>query len=87
VFVLLGSRTDRRAEWVETMTRPPLPSSWGFLAAMQRRWPRLGDASQGILRILRLVLGRLLAWPVATSARRLAERSAPRRAPDQTVAL
>src|SRR5439155_25872664 len=56
--------------WFEAITRPPLPSSWGFLAAMQRRWPRLGDASQRILRILRLVLGRLLAWPVATSARR-----------------
>ena len=87
VFVLLGCRMDRQAEWVEAITRPPLPSSWGFLAAMQRRWPRLGDASQRILRILRLVLGRLLAWPVATSARRLAERSAHRRAPNQTVAL
>jgi len=87
VFVLLGTRMDRRAEWVETMTRPPLPSSWGFLAAMQRRWPRLGDASQRILRILRLVLGRLLAWPVAKSARRLAERSARMHAPDHMVAL
>ena len=87
VFVLLGSRMDRRAEWLETMTRPPLPSNWRFLAAMQRRWPRLGNVSQRILRIVRLVLGRLVAWPVAASARRLAERSAGSRARDQTVAV
>jgi hypothetical protein len=74
VFVLLGSRWDRQAEWAEVLRRRREwePSSWKFLAALQRRSPWLGDTTRRLLRIARLVLARLLVWPVAARARRLA---------------
>jgi len=88
VFVLLGSRWDRQTEWAEASRHrePWEQSTWKFLAALQRRSPWLGGTTRRLLRMGRVVLGRLLAWPVAASARRLAERSVPAPARvDQTV--
>ena len=88
VFALLGTRWDRQAEWAQVLRRREQwePSSWRFLAAVQRRSPWVGDTTRRLLRMGRLVLGRLLAWIVAASARRLAQRSAPAPAQlDQTA--
>ena len=75
VFVLLGSRWDRQAEWAAVLRRrvPSEPSTWKVLAALQRRAPRLGDMTRRLLRVGRLVVARLFAWPIAARAKRLAD--------------
>lgn len=88
VFVLLGSRWDREAEWAEVLRRREHweQSSWKLLAALQRRSPWLGDMTRRLLRTGRLVIGRLLVWPLAASARRLAQtQDAPPRARRQAT--
>jgi hypothetical protein len=74
VFVLLGSRWDRQAEWAAVVRRrgQSEQSTWKVLAALQHRAPWLGDTTRRLLRIARLVLARLLVWPLAAWARRLA---------------
>ena len=74
VFVMLGSRSERRAEWVRVLGQSEVPSPWRLLAAMERRWPRLGETSRRLLRTARLALLRPLAWHIAASASRLAKR-------------
>ena len=73
VFVMLGSRSDRRAEWAEVLSPPRAPSPFSLLAATERRWPRLGRSSRRLLRTARLALLRPLVWHIAASARRLAK--------------
>lgn len=72
LFTLLGSHVDRRVEWADVLGKPPLPSRWGFLAGMERRWPWLGGTGRRALRTLRLALARLLLWPLAATAKRIA---------------
>jgi len=74
VFVMLGSRSDRRAEWALVLSPPKVPSPFRLLAAIEHRWPRLGRSSRRLLRTARLALLRPLAWHIAASARRLAKR-------------
>jgi len=87
VFVMLGGRSDRRAEWAQVLSSPKAPSPFRLLAALERRWPRLGRSSRRLLRTARLALLRPLAWHIAASARRLAKRF-PRGSepPDHTAA-
>jgi len=75
VFVTLGSRWDRQAEWAAVSRRrePSEQSTWMVLAALQRRAPWLGDMTRRLLRQGRLVVARLFVWPIAARARRLSD--------------
>jgi len=74
VFVLLGDRPDRRVEWGDAWNVSPA-STWSLLAALQRLWPRLGRGFRGLLRAVRIPVGRVLAVPVAARARSLAKQA------------
>ena len=74
VFVLLGDRPDRRVEWGDAWNVSPA-STWSLLAALQRLWPRLGRGFRGLLRAVRIPVGRVLAVPVAVRARSLAKQA------------
>jgi len=78
VFALLGGPPDRRGEWADAWNVPP-SSPWSLLAAVQRVWPRLGRGFRGLLRAVRVPVGRLLAVPVAARARSLARQAAEAR--------
>ena len=78
VFVLLGGTPDRRGEWADAWNVAPA-SPWSLLAAIQRVWPRLGRGFRGLLRAVRVPVGRLLAVPVAARARSLARQAAEAR--------
>ena len=69
VFTLLGSTAERRHEWVLAWQRPPFPSPWGFAARLERRSPRLGRACRNGVKLARLMVARVVAWPVAAAAR------------------
>ncbi len=75
VFVLLGSRWDRQAEWAAVLRRrvQSEPSTWKVLAALQRRAPWLGDMTRRLLRLGRLVAARLFVWPIALRAKWLSD--------------
>ncbi len=74
VFVMLGDRPDRRVEWGDAWNVSPA-STWSLLAALQRLWPRLGRGFRGLLRAVRIPVGRVLAVPVAARARSLAKQA------------
>ena len=72
LFSLLGSAVDRRREWALAWMRPQFPSPWGFAARLERRSPRIGRWSRTAVKIARLIVVRMAAWPVALAARLLA---------------
>jgi hypothetical protein len=72
LFSLLGSAVDRRREWALAWMRPQFPSPWGFAARLERRSPRIGRWSRTAVKITRLIVVRMAAWPVALAARLLA---------------
>jgi Uncharacterised nucleotidyltransferase len=78
VFVLLGGDPDRRVEWADAWNVAP-SSTWSLLSAIQRVWPRLGRGFRGLLRAVRVPVGRLLAVPVAARAKSLARQAAEAR--------
>ena len=73
LFSLLGSAVDRRHEWVVASQRPPFSSPWGFAARPERRSPRVGRWSRTAVKITRLIVVRMAAWPIAVAARRVAK--------------
>src|SRR5882762_496608 len=72
LFSLLGSADDRRREWALAWMRPQFPSPWGVAARLERRRPRLGRWSRTAVKITRLIVVRMAAWPLALAARLLA---------------
>jgi hypothetical protein len=71
LFSLLGSAIDRRREWALAWARPPFPSPWGLAARLERRSPRIGRWSRTAVKLTRLIVVRMAAWPVAMAARLL----------------
>jgi putative nucleotidyltransferase-like protein len=72
LFAQLGGMVERRREWVVAWQRPPFSSPWGFAARLERRSPRIGRWSRTAVKIPRLIVVRMAAWPVALAARLLA---------------
>ena len=72
VFSQLGSTVYRRHEWAMAWRRPEFPSPWGLAARLERRAPRLGRWCRNGVKVARLLVVWLVAWPVAVAARRLA---------------
>jgi len=72
LFAQLGGPAGRRAEWALACHRPQWSSPWGFAARLELRSPRIGRWSRTAVRITRLIVVRMAAWPVALAARRLA---------------
>src|SRR5438445_770625 len=72
LFSLLGSAVDRRREWALAWMRPQFPSPWGVAARLERRSPRIGRWSRTAVKLTRLIVVRMAAWPVALAARLLA---------------
>src|SRR3989442_9771604 len=62
----------RRAEWALAWHRPQFSSPWGFAARLERRSPRIGRWSRTAVKLTRLIVVRMAAWPVALAARLLA---------------
>ena len=71
LFAQLGGPVGRRAEWALAWHRPPFPSPWGVAARLERRSPRIGRWSRTAVKITRLIVVRMAAWPVALAARLL----------------
>lgn len=72
VFSQLGSSVYRRYEWALAWHRPDFPSPWRLAARLERRAPRLGRWCRNGVKVVRLLVVRVAAWPVAAAARRLA---------------
>jgi len=69
LFAQLGGMLERRHEWVVAWQRPPFSSPWRFAARLERRSPRVGRWSRTAVKITRLIVVRMAAWPVALAAR------------------
>ena len=74
VFALLDGAGERQHEWRLAWSRPQFGSPWGFAARLERRAPRLGRWCRSAVRVVRLIVCRVVAWPVAVAARVLASR-------------
>ena len=72
LFSQLGGVAERRLEWRSAWQAPPFPSPWRFAAQLERWWPRLGKACRNAVKLARLVVCRVVTWPVARAAIRLA---------------
>jgi len=72
LFSQLGGVVERRLEWQLAWQPPPFPSPWTFAAQLERRWPRLGKQCRNAVKLARLVVCRVVTWPVARAAIRLA---------------
>jgi len=72
LFAQLGGPAGRRAEWALAWHRPQFSSPWGFAARLERRSPRIGRWSRTAVKLTRLIVVRMAAWPVALAARLLA---------------
>jgi len=72
LFAQLGGVTDRRRELAWAWQPPANPSPWGFADRLERSLPRLGRWCRTGVRVPRLLVARIAAWPVAVAARRLA---------------
>jgi len=71
VFALLGGAAERQHEWRLAWSRPEFPSPWGFAARLEQRAPRLGRVCRNAVKVARLLVCRVVAWPVAVGARYL----------------
>ena len=72
LFAQLGGPAGRRAEWALAWHRPQFASPWGVAARLERRSPRIGRWSRTAVKLTRLIVVRMAAWPVALAARLLA---------------
>ena len=70
LFAQLGGVADRRLEWAWAWRPPTNPSPWGFAARLERSSPRLGRWCRTGGRVARLLVARIVAFPVAVAARR-----------------
>ena len=71
LFAQLGGPAGRHAEWALAWHRPPFASPWGFAARLEHRSPRIGRWSRTAVKVTRLIVVRMAAWPVALAARLL----------------
>ena len=69
LFALLDGAAERQREWELAWQRPPFSSPWGFAARLERRAPRLGRWCRNAVKVMRLIVCRVVAWPVAVAAR------------------
>ncbi len=69
LFSEIGSAVDRRHEWATAWNRPDFVSPWGFAARFERRAPRLGRLCRNAVKVARLMVCRVVAWPVAGAVR------------------
>jgi len=67
LFALLEGGADRRREWGLAWAAPQFPSPWGFAARLDRRAPRLGRLCRNAVKVPRLMVCRVVAWPVAVA--------------------
>jgi putative nucleotidyltransferase-like protein len=74
LFALLEGAADRQREWTLAWSRSQVPSVWGWPDRLERRAPRLGSWCRSAARVMRLIVCRVAAWPVALAARVLAAR-------------
>ena len=77
LFSQLGSGIDRRREWATAWNRPDFVSPWEFAARLERRAPRLGRLCRNAVKVTRLMVCRVAAWPVAGAVRVLASGPPP----------
>jgi len=77
LFAQLEGTADRRREWELAWIRPQFPSPWGFAARLERRAPRLGRLCRNAVKVTRLMVCQVVAWPVAVAVRVLAPSPAP----------
>lgn len=77
LFALLDGGADRRREWGLAWAPPQFPSPWGFAARLERCAPRLGRLCRNAVKVLRLIVCRVVAWPVAVAVRVLAPGPRP----------
>jgi len=69
LFAQLDGAEERQREWELAWQRPPFSSPWGFAARLERRAPRLGRLCRTAVKVMRLMVCRVVAWPVAVAAR------------------
>ena len=72
LFTQLAGAAERRHEWRLAWTRPDFPSPWAWVARLEPRAPRLVGLCRNAVKVMRLIVCRGVAWPVAVAARRLA---------------
>ncbi len=77
LFSQLGSAVERRREWATAWNRPDFVSPWEFAARLERRAPRLGRLCRNAVKVTRLMVCQVVAWPVAVAVRVLAPSPAP----------
>jgi len=82
LFSQLGSAVERRGEWATAWNRPDFVSPWEFAARLERRAPSLGRLCRNAVRVTRLMVCRVVAWPVAVGVRVLT--SGPRPPPSSS---
>ncbi len=71
LFSQLGSRVCRRYEWALAWSRPDFTSPWRLAAWLERRSPTLGRWSRTSVKLARLIVCRIVTWPVSRAAIRL----------------
>ncbi len=72
LFAQLGGPGEQRREWMLAWSRPQFTSPWGFAARLERRAPSLGRWCRNGVKVARLLVVRMAAWPVAVATRRFA---------------
>jgi len=77
LFSQLESAVERRGEWATAWNRPDFVSPWEFAARLERRAPRLGRLCRNAVKVTRLMVCRVAAWPVAGAVRVLASGPPP----------
>ena len=74
LFSQLGSAVERRGEWATAWSRPDFVSPWEFVARLEPRAPRLVRLCRTAVKVVRLMVCRVVVWPVAVAVRGLAAR-------------
>ena len=77
LFAWLEGAAERQHEWGLAWSRSSFPSVWGWAAWLERRAPRLGSWCRSAARVMRLMVCRAVAWPVAVAVRVLAPGPRP----------
>ncbi len=75
VLALRGGAEDRRVMWAKIVKRPLDVSGYGFIARVERRFPRLGRIWRFGLRFARLPIALAIAAPTALALRRALRRA------------